>query len=354
MNRFSINRKLIGIGHPPYIVAEMSGNHNGDIDRAFTLIKAAKQAGVDAIKFQTYTADTLTIDHDGPEFRVQGGLWDGRSLYELYQEASTPWEWHERLFAKCHELGLTFFSTPFDESAVDFLEDLNVPAYKVASFEVADLPLIKKIAATGKPMIISTGMASEQEIAETVTTVRRSGCSELALLHCVSAYPAPVEEMDLQTIPDLAERFGVVAGLSDHTLGIAAAVAGVALGASLVEKHFTLRRADGGPDAAFSLEPGELTQLCEQCRIAWSARGRVSYHRKSSEQANLVFRRSLYVVKDIAAGEAFTVDNLRSIRPGYGLAPKHLPEVLGKTAAKAIRRGTAFKWSFIANNCRAT
>ena len=354
MSGFSINSKLIGIGHPPYIVAEMSGNHNGDIDRAFTLIKAAKQAGVDAIKFQTYTADTLTIDHDGPEFRVQGGLWDGRSLYELYQEASTPWEWHERLFAKCHELGLTFFSTPFDESAVDFLEDLNVPAYKVASFEVADLPLIKKIAATGKPMIISTGMASEQEIAETVTIVRRSGCSKLALLHCVSAYPAPVEEMDLQTIPDLAERFGVVAGLSDHTLGIAAAVAGVALGASLVEKHFTLRRADGGPDAAFSLEPGELKQLCEQCRIAWSARGRVSYHRKSSEQANLVFRRSLYVVKDIAAGEAFTVDNLRSIRPGYGLAPKHLPEVLGKTAAKAIRRGTALSWSFIANKCRTT
>ena len=354
MSGFSINSKLIGIGHPPYIVAEMSGNHNGDIDRAFTLIKAAKQAGVDAIKFQTYTADTLTIDHDGPEFRVQGGLWDGRSLYELYQEASTPWEWHERLFAKCHELGLTFFSTPFDESAVDFLEDLNVPAYKVASFEVADPPLIKKIAATGKPMIISTGMASEQEIAETVTIVRRSGCSKLALLHCVSAYPAPVEEMDLQTIPDLAERFGVVAGLSDHTLGIAAAVAGVALGASLVEKHFTLRRADGGPDAAFSVEPGELKQLCEQCRIAWSARGRVSYHRKSSEQANLVFRRSLYVVKDIAAGEAFTVDNLRSIRPGYGLAPKHLPEVLGKTAAKAIRRGTAFNWSFIANKCRTT
>lgn len=323
----------------PYVIAELSGNHNGDIERAYAIMEAAKAAGADAVKLQTYTADTITIEHDGPGFTIEGGLWDGRTLHELYREAHTPWDWHENLFAKGRELGITVFSSPFDPTAVDFLESLGTPAYKVASFEIVDLPLVERMAATGKPLIVSTGMANDTEIGEAVAAVRASGGGDIVLLHCVSSYPAPASDSNLLTIPDLAKRFSVVAGLSDHTLGVAVPIAAVSLGAAVIEKHVTLSRAAGGPDAAFSLEPDELKEMVEGVRTAWAARGKAGYDRQASERGNVIFRRSLYVVQDVAAGEPLTAENVRSIRPGYGLAPKHLPDVLGRCAARDLRRG---------------
>lgn len=347
MTNFSISGRSIGPDSPPYIIAEMSGNHNGDINRAFALIEAAKAAGADAVKLQTYTADTITIDHDGPEFIIHGGLWDGRRLHELYREAHTPWEWHERLFAKAMEMDITIFSSPFDATAVDFLEKLGAPAYKIASFELVDLPLIRKVAETGKPLIMSTGMANAVEIEEAVSAARDAGNEQLVLLHCVSAYPARPEEANVRTIADIAERFGVVAGLSDHTMGVEVSIAAVALGAAVIEKHFTLARADGGPDSAFSLEPRELAALCSGAKNAWRALGRVHYDRTIGEQDNLIFRRSLYVVRDIASGEVFTEDNIRSIRPGYGLPPKCLDRLLGRRANTDLTRGTALLWEMV-------
>jgi pseudaminic acid synthase len=347
MPEITIAGRRIGPGHPPYVIAEMSGNHNGDIKRAFALLEAAKKAGADAVKLQTYTADTITIDHDGPGFRIEGGLWNGRTLYELYQEAHTPWEWHPQLFARARELGIAIFSSPFDATAIEFLETLGAPAFKIASFEAIDLPLIQRAAKTGKPLIISTGIASLGEIAEAVEAARAAGGREIALLHCTSGYPTPPADSNLHTLPHLAAAFGVVAGLSDHTPGTAVPVAAVALGASVIEKHFTLRRADGGPDAAFSLEPEELAELVANCRTAWTALGKVSYELEASEKGNKTFRRSLYAVQDIPAGGHFTAENVRSIRPGYGLPPKHLSEVLGRRAGRAIARGTPLAWSLI-------
>jgi N-acetylneuraminate synthase len=330
----------IGAGHSPYVIAELSGNHNGEIERAFRLIDAARDAGADAVKLQTYTADTITIDHDGPEFTIKGGLWNGRRLYELYQEAQTPWEWHPALFDYAARAGITCFSSPFDPTAVDLLERLNAPAYKIASFEIVDTPLIRYAARTGKPLIISTGMAGADEIHDAVAAAREAGNGGVMLLHCVSGYPTPAEEMNLARIGALAKAFDAPIGLSDHTLGIEAAIASVALGAAVIEKHITLARADGGPDAAFSLEPGELAALVKGVRTAHAALGRADYGRASSEQGNVAFRRSLYVVKDVAAGELFTNENVRSIRPGFGLAPSALPKVLGHRAARAVSRGT--------------
>jgi N-acetylneuraminate synthase len=344
----AISGRQIGPDYEPYVVCEISGNHNGSLQRALELIEAAAATGADAVKIQTYTPDTITIDHDGPGFRIEGGLWDGRRLYDLYGEAQTPFEWHETLFARARELGVTIFSTPFDESAVDLLESLGAPAYKIASFEAIDLPLIAYVARKRKPMIISTGMANLDEIREAVHTARENGCDELVLLHCVSSYPAPDEQSNVRTVPDLAERFDVISGLSDHTFGSAVAVASIALGGCIVEKHFTLRRADGGPDSAFSLEPEEFTTLVEDCKRAWRALGNVTYHLQGCERGSIVFRRSLYVVRDVATGEELTHENVRSIRPGYGLPPKHLPEVLGRQAARDLKRGDPLDWDALA------
>ena len=337
----------IGPEHEPYVVCEVSANHNGSLDRALEMLDAAAATGADAIKIQTYTADTMTIDHDGPDFQIVEGPWSGRSLYDLYKEAQTPFEWHKPLFERARRLGVTLFSTPFDESAADLLAELDAPAYKIASFEVVDLPLIAHVARKGKPMIISTGMANLGEINDAVRTARDNGCDQLVLLHCVSSYPAPDEQSNVRTVAHLTEAFGVVSGLSDHTFGSAVAVASIALGGSMIEKHFTLRRADGGPDAAFSLEPAEFTALVTDCKRAWRALGRVSYDLQGCEGGSVMFRRSLYVVRDLAAGEELTPDNVRSIRPGHGLAPKHLPEVLGRRAARDLKRGEPLDWSAV-------
>jgi pseudaminic acid synthase len=341
----SIGGRRIGPQEPPYIVAEMSGNHNGDIGRALALIDAAKAAGADAVKLQTYTADTITIDHDGPAFRVEGGLWDGRRLYELYQEAHTPWDWHERLFDHARSIGIEIFSSPFDPTAVELLSRLGAPAYKIASFELIDLPLIELCAARGKPLILSTGLASPDEIAEAVAAAKGPG--GVILLHCTSGYPAPPSDMNLRTLAHLRDQHGVVVGLSDHTMGVTVSVAAVALGACFIEKHFTLSRAEGGVDSDFSLEPRELERLVTECRDAWLALGCVTYDEAPSEAASRDHRRSLYVVADIAKGEPLTPANVRSIRPGLGLPPKHLPEILGRKASRGLTRGAPLDWSMV-------
>lgn len=348
MTLLEIDNRAVGQGHPVYIIAELSANHNQDYDQAVQLVHAAKDAGADAIKLQTYTPDTITIDCDNEYFRVGGGtLWDGRTLYDLYGEAYTPWAWQPKLKAIANDLGMDLFSTPFDFSAVDFLEEMGVPAYKIASFELVDLPLIRRVAQTGKPIIMSTGMATLAEIDEAVRTAREAGATQIALLKCNSAYPAPPEEMNLRTIPHMAEAFGVPVGLSDHTLGIAVPVAAVALGACIIEKHFTLSRAVPGPDSAFSLEPQEFKAMVEAVRVAEKALGRVSYEVTERETASRVFRRSLFVVKDMQAEEVFTAENVRSIRPGAGLPPVYFDDVLGRRAARRIERGTPLSWSLL-------
>ena len=342
MNHFiTIDGRRIGLNYPPYVIAELSANHNGDIERAYRIMEAAKDAGADAIKLQSYTHNTITIDCDSEDFKIEGGLWGGQTLHELYKGAHMPWEWHKLLFEKAKQLKITIFSSPFDFTAVDLLEDLNVPAYKIASFEIIDLPLIARVAKTGKPMIISTGMASETEIQEAITTARIYGCKELVVLQCVSGYPAPPEQYNLRTIPDIAKRFNVLSGLSDHTIDNATAIASVALGACLIEKHVTLDRNGGGADDSFSLEPPELKQLCKDTKTAWKSLGRVNYQRTDAELGNVKFRRSLYVVENIEAGEVFTNNNIKSIRPGYGLLPKYLDEIIGKRAIRYLPKGTA-------------
>lgn len=328
--KISIAGRNIGLDYPPYIIAELSANHNGRLDTALKIIEEAKKAGADAVKLQTYTADTITLDCDSEEFQIRGGLWDGKTLYQLYQEAQMPWEWHRPLFEHARKHDITIFSSPFDNTAVDLLEDLNAPAYKIASFEAVDLPLIKYVASTGKPMIISTGMADAEEIQEAIDAAREGGCKQLAILHCVSGYPAPAADYNLRTIPDMMQRFGLVTGLSDHTLDNTTAIASVVLGASIIEKHFTLDRNGGGPDDSFSLEPVELAALCRDSKTAWSALGKVDYGRKSSEQGNVKFRRSLYFVKSLKAGDTVTCDAVRSVRPGFGVAPKFLNDIVGK------------------------
>ena len=340
-----ISDRVIGAGEPPFVIAELSGNHNGDLSRAIEIVRKSVEAGADAIKLQTYTADTMTIDCDEPDFQITNGLWKGYNLYSLYEEAHTPWEWHEALFSEAKKLGVIMFSTPFDETSVEYLEKFDPPAYKVASFEIVDLELVRAIAATGRPMIISTGMASEDEIADVVSTAKEGGCEDLLLLHCVSGYPTPVNESNILTIPELMRRYDVPVGLSDHTLGTEVAIASIALGACAIEKHVTLRRGDGGPDAEFSLEPQELARLKTETANAAQALGAPKTNRTKSEQPNIIFRRSIYVVSDIKEGEKLSRKNIRVIRPGHGLAPKHLPSVLGKVATKDIRRGTALDWS---------
>jgi len=338
-----INGRRIAPDQPPYIIAEISANHNGKIENALRLIDEAKKAGADAVKIQTYTADTITLNADSEDFQIKGGLWHGRTLYELYSEAHLPWEWHEALFEHAKQNEITIFSSPFDNTAVDLLESLNAPAYKIASFEAVDLPLIQYAASTGKPLIISTGMADDQEIAEAVSAAREAGCTQLALLHCVSGYPAPPHDYNLRTLADMWERFRLVTGLSDHTLGNTTAIASVALGATIIEKHFTLDRSGGGPDDSFSLEPPELAALCRDARTAWEALGTVDYGKKSSEIANVQFRRSLYYVKPLKPGELVTSDAVRSVRPGYGLPPKLLPNIIGKKVRREILPNTPVK-----------
>lgn len=345
--RVEINGRMIGKDCSPYIIAELSANHNGDIERAFETIKVAHENGADAIKIQTYTADTMTIDCDSEEFKIHGGLWDGYKLYDLYREAETPFEWHKEIFDYALSLGITVFSTPFDESAVDLLESLNAPAYKIASFEAIDLPLIRYVASKGKPMIVSTGMCSESEIEEAVLTAQEGGCKDLILLHCISSYPAPIDQANLLQIPELAKRFEVIPGLSDHTLGTTVSVAAVALGACVIEKHFTLSRIDKGPDSEFSIEPDELKSLCRESHDVWSALGCPGFVRQKAEEGSKHFRRSIYFVRDMLAGEEITQDHIRRIRPGLGLEPKYYDELIGRTVNRAVERGTATSWGLL-------
>lgn len=340
MVKIVINNRLVGAEYPPYVIAELSANHNGQLDTAIRLIDVAHKAGADAVKLQTYKPDTITLDCDREDFMIHGGLWDGQTLYQLYEQAHMPWDWHKPLFEHARRLGITIFSSPFDNTAIDLLEDLNAPAYKIASFEAVDLPLIRYAASTGKPLIISTGMADAEEIQEAIDAARSGGCKELAILHCVSGYPAPAEDYNLRTIPDMIARFGTVTGLSDHTLDNTTAIASVAMGASIIEKHFTLDRNAGGPDDSFSLEPAELAALCRDSKTAWNALGRVDYGRKSSEQANVKFRRSLYFVRDLRAGTQIGPEDVRSVRPGFGLPPKFLDQLLGRTLQRDVRAAT--------------
>jgi pseudaminic acid synthase len=339
---------MIGPDHPPFVIAELSANHNGNLDQALRIIDAAAEAGADAVKIQTYRPDTITLKSDAPDFQITEGLWAGRTLYDLYEWAHTPWGWHEALFAHAARRGITMFSSPFDPTAVDLLESLGTPAYKIASFEAVDLPLIRYVASKGKPMIISTGMADLEEITEAVEAARDGGCKELALLHCVSGYPAPASDYNLATFADMAARFGVPVGLSDHTLDNTTAIASVALGACIIEKHMTMDRSGGGPDDSFSLEPDEFAALCKGARTAWEAVGRVDYGRKSSEQGNVKFRRSLYFVKDMKAGEVITEDCVRSVRPGYGLPPKELDTIIGRAVIRDVTQNNPAKQEDIA------
>lgn len=336
---FKINNRIIGPNQPPYIIAELSANHNGSFENALKTIDAAKKCGADAIKIQTYTADTMTIDCDLPDFMIKGGLWDGFKLYDLYKSAETPYEWHEEIFAHAKKIGITIFSTPFDETAVDLLEKLNTPAYKIASFEIVDLPLIKYVAKTGKPIILSTGMASEDEIEEAIKTARDSGCNQLVLLHCISSYPAPIDQANIKQISKLIERFNVIAGLSDHTLGTTASVAAVAQGASIIEKHFTLDRKEKGPDSEFSLEPIDLKKLCLDAKNAWLSLGNPGFKRQRAEEGSRIFRRSLYFVKDLKKGHVINYNDVRRIRPGNGLPPKYFEKIIGKTLIKNVTKG---------------
>lgn len=344
-----IENRQIGRNEPPFVIAEMSGNHNQSLGRALEIVEEAAKTGAHALKIQTYTPDTMTIDLDEREFHISdpSSLWAGTSLYNLYGEAYTPWEWHKPIFDRCRELGMIGFSTPFDDTAVDFLESLNVPCYKIASFENTDLPLIRRVAATGKPLIISTGMATVAELDETVRAAREAGCKDLILLKCTSTYPATAENTNILTIPHLRELFECEVGLSDHTMGVGVSVASVALGAAVIEKHFTLARADGGVDSAFSMEPGEMAQLVVESERAWQALGKVSYGPTEKEKKSLVFRRSLYIVEDMQAGEVLTAKNLRAIRPGYGLPPKYLSALLGRRLATDVKKGTAMSWGLI-------
>ena len=349
MKSITINNCKIGHGHPPFIIAEMSGNHNQSFDRALAIVEAAAKAGAHAVKLQTYTADTMTLDIAEREFFINDpdSLWKGKSLYDLYKEAHTPWEWHKPIFDRCRELGLIYLSTPFDETAVDFLEELDVPCYKIASFENTDIPLIRKVAATGKPMIISTGMATIAELDETVRTAREAGCRNLILLKCTSSYPATPENTDILTIPHMAKLFDCQVGLSDHTMGIGAAVASVALGATVIEKHFTLCRDDGGVDSSFSMEPDEMCALVAETERAWQALGKVSYGPTEKEKKTLIFRRSLYIVKDMKEGDILTKENLRTIRPGLGLQPKYYDILLGMRVNRDVQRGTTVSWKLV-------
>lgn len=347
MNTLHILGRPIGPGHAPYVVAEMSANHLGDLDRAYAIMRAAQKAGADAVKLQTYTADTITLDSKRPEFQIKGGPWDGEWLHALYDRAHTPWNWHADLFAMGRELGVAVFSAPFDRTAIDLLEQLDAPAYKIASFELVDHDLIRGCAETGKPLIMSTGMASRDEIAEAVMVARTAGARELAVLHCVSGYPTPPEQFNLRKLDTLAAELDVVVGVSDHSPGATIPTAAVALGAAIVEKHVTLARADGGPDAAFSLEPDELAEVVSNCRTVYEALGTGEHRRADAERGSRAFRRSLYVVADVAAGEPFTRENVRSVRPANGLAPKHLEDILGKRAAVSIAGGTPLDWEVV-------